>query len=105
MYSSFLRKIGTDESFIKLSSQIDQFLSGVFFAIDNNCKNLKTEQLEVRTEDEQFRCLPIEEVLIEIRAFDTSFFEIYTEDEKIIKELAKKFDVSNINNIKSNLSY
>lgn len=103
MYSFFLSEIGSDEALIKLSSQINQFLSGVFLAINKNTINLKIEQLKVGTEDEQFRSLPLEGILIEIRAFDTSLFEIYTEDKKIIKELTQKFNIYNTNNIKLNI--
>lgn len=95
-YSFFLKKIGDDSILIDICAKIDQFLSGIFVAIDNRILNPNIEQIEVGTEDKRFRSLPLDGVLIEIRAFDTSFFEIYTEDEGIIKKLANKFNVTTI---------
>jgi hypothetical protein len=47
---------------------------------------------DIHTEDEQFRPLNLEGVLLEIRAFDTSFFEIYSEDGNLIQALATRFN-------------
>lgn len=91
--SFFLEKIGDDYSFIQICQKIDQFLWGVFLAIDINYSNPNINDIEVSTEDEEFRSIELGGVLIEIRAFDTSFFELYTEDERIINQLAKIFDV------------
>ena len=91
--SSFLSKIGNDLSLIEICSQINQFLSGVFIAVHIQHSIQEIEHLEVRTEDEPFRSLPINGVLIEIRTFDTSFFELYSENENIIKKLAENFNL------------
>lgn len=63
-----------------------------FFAIANEIKNEKLEKIEICTEDEAFRILNLNEVYLEIRTFDTSFFEIFSEDEGIIKMLSDKFN-------------
>lgn len=90
----FLKEIGTDLSMIELCSGTDQFLSGVFLAIRNEFSNQKLDNIEADTEDEEFRPLNIGGVLIEIRAFDTSFFEIFSEDELLIKKISDTFGLS-----------
>ena len=87
----YIKKIGTDASLIKICSEIDQFLSGLFFAIQNKYSVQKSIALNISTEDEPFRPLNIEGILIEIRTFDTSYFEFFSEDEIIIKKLSNKF--------------
>ena len=92
--SCFLKIIGSDLSLIEICSKIDQFLSGVFFAIENDCLNQNLEKIKINTEDEQFRELNINGILVEIRAFDTSFFEVYTTNKTLIKKISKKFNSS-----------
>src|ERR1700689_580017 len=75
-----LKKIGNNSSMINLCENIDQFLSGVFIAIREENEKLQCPDLRVGTEDEQFRSLNLEGVIIEIRAFDTSYFELYSDD-------------------------
>ena len=86
--------IGDDEALRKICSEVGQFLSGVLFAVDNNFISQNIENILVDTEDEQYRPVDIEGVLIEIRLFDTSFFCVFSEDEKIINELAERFEVA-----------
>lgn len=90
--SFLLKNIGDDEAMIKMCSEVDQFLSGVFCAIENQYANQNLHGIEIETEDEQYRPIDINGVLIEIRAFDTSYFEIYSENRDLIRELAKKFN-------------
>ena len=90
--SNFLKKIGTDVSLIKICSEIDQFLSGVFLAIKDEFSSRDLDKIEISTEDEQAREINIKGVLLEIRAFDTSFFEICSDDELLIKNLSDKFN-------------
>lgn len=88
--SKFIKKIGPTTSLINRCLEVDQFLSGVFFAIQSN--PLQGDiNIQVDTEDEQFRLLNVDGILIEIRAFDTSFFEIFSEDVTTIKRLSDKF--------------
>lgn len=88
-----LREIGADLSLIQICSKINQFLSGIFLAINiQQYPSKGIERLEIGTEDEQFRSLAINGVIIEIRAVDTSFFELYSEEENIVKKLSLKFN-------------
>ncbi len=87
-----IKKIGTDDSLVSICTEIDQFLSGIFIAIrEKSCSQSFIEE-NISTEDEPFRLLKIDGVLLEIRAFDTSFFEIFSENESLIKELSVKFN-------------
>lgn len=92
--SGQLKKLGHNSSLINLCENIDQFLSGVFIAIIEKNENLKIPNLHIGTEDEQFRPLEdLDGVLVEIRAFDTSYFELYSEDAILMKKLSKIYDV------------
>ena len=89
--SRYLTKVGDDITLVQICSKIEQFLSGVFLAIEKK-NNENFDIIEVLTENPQFRSLPVNGVLIEIRVFDTSFFVIYSEDEGLISKLAKEFN-------------
>jgi hypothetical protein len=90
LQSGIIKKIGTASSLKKICAEIDQFLSGIFFAVQND-QQYESIDVEVDTEDKPFRTLNIEGVFLEIRAFDTSFFDFFSENEKILKELSEKF--------------
>ena len=92
-----LKKIGDDSMLVQICAEIDQFLSGVFFAISDHYFDQNVEYIEVETEDKQFRPVPLNGVIIEIRTFDTSFFELYAESENILKKIENKFSVEIIN--------
>ncbi len=87
-----LRKIGDSHSLINLCENIDQFLSGVFIAIKEKNHNFKWTDLYIGTEDEQFRSLNLDGVLIEIRAFDTAYFELYSDDSILMKKLSQMYE-------------
>ncbi|MCB1074572.1 MAG: hypothetical protein KDK59_03465 [Simkania sp.] len=88
-----LRKIGDNHFLLNLCENIDQFLSGVFIAVKEKDQNFKYSELRVGTEDEQFRSLNLDGVLIEIRAFDTSYFEIYSDNLILMKKLSKIYKI------------
>lgn len=90
LQSGIIKKIGTASSLKKICAEVDQFLSGVFFAVQNG-QQYESTSVEIYTEDKPFRTLNISGVLLEIRAFDTSFFDLFSEDEKILKELSENF--------------
>jgi len=92
-FSSFNFKIiGEDQNLIDLAENTDQFLSGVFIAIEGNeITDIKSDAAG-STEDEPFRGLDLINVLIEIRAFDTTAFEIYSESLAIIEKLSSHFN-------------
>jgi len=83
--------IGDDNELIKIASNVEQFLSGVLFAVDEQCISQKIDHLSIDTEDEQYREVDMKDVLLEIRLFDTSFFSIFSEKYDIIEKLSKKF--------------
>lgn len=84
-----LRKIGDIYLLINLCENIDQFLSGVFIAVKEKNRNSICSRLRIGTEDDQFRPLNLNGILIEIRAFDTSYFELYSDNFDLMKELSK----------------
>lgn len=88
-----LEKIGYDSSLILLCEKIDQFLSGVFLAVREKNQHLLYPDLLIDTEDERFRSLNVDGVLIEIRAFDTSYFELYSEDLILMNNISKIYGV------------
>ena len=88
-----LNVIGNDLQFVKYCTEIEQFIWGVFLCIDSRFLSQNIQGVELETEDKPFRSINCEGVLIEIRAFDTSYFEIYLEDLRLIKQLSKTYDV------------
>ncbi len=88
-----LRKIGDGYTLINLCEKIHQFLSGVFIAVKEKNDNLKCPDLCIETEDEQFRSLNLDGVLIEIRALDTSCFELYSESKFLMEKLSEIYKV------------
>lgn len=88
--------VGGSLKFKQLANKVEQFLSGVFLGVNERYHH-KRFNLEFETEDKVFR--DIDMASIEIRAFDTSYFEVYVVEEKDIKGLSKRFQ-SNILNRK-----
>ncbi len=89
-----LTRIGTDQEITKYCSEIDQFIWGVFLCINSNIPSESIQEIEVEAEDKPFRPIACDGIILEIRAFDTSFFTIYSEDENIINSLSEKFTFS-----------
>lgn len=83
-----LRKIGNDISLTNLCANIDQFLAGVFIAVKEEDQNLESLDVHAWTEDEQFRSLHLDGGIIEIRTFDTSYFELYSDDSGLMEKLS-----------------
>lgn len=90
------KKIGEDSDVIALCESINQFLSGVFIAIKKEAYDQNISDLKIKTEDKEFRDLNLNGVLIEIRTFDTSYFELYSEDEELIKALSSRYKKKDI---------
>lgn len=81
-------KIGNSYDLKKESSKVVQFLSGVFIASEKNI--LWPKSLKIGTED-LFRPIEMNGIILEIRAFDTSYFEIYSDDYELIKKIATHY--------------
>ncbi|CUI18075.1 hypothetical protein PNK_p0021 (plasmid) [Candidatus Protochlamydia naegleriophila] len=81
-------KIGTSYDFKKESDKVVQFLSGVFIASEK--KILWPNNLKIGTED-LFRPIEMNDIILEIRAFDTSYFEVYSDDYELIKKIATHY--------------
>ena len=91
-----LKLIGSDQHFALCCLNISQFIWGVFLCIDNNSLSSSIMDVELETEDEPYRPIPCDGILIEIRMFDTSYIEIYSEDENVIKKISDRFMRSKI---------
>lgn len=83
------KKIGDTKIFIKGLKQVDQFLSGVFFAFPTDVGDVLEGRFS--TEDEPYRSS--KGAILEIRAFDTSYYEVYSYGLDIIAKLADFFSV------------
>lgn len=80
--------IGDSSTFDRMLLKTEQFMSGVFLAVAR--KNILGGFLiKYETEDEAYRDIEFAE--LEIRAFDTSYYEIYTSKRCIVESLAKRF--------------
>ena len=88
-----LSLIGSDLQFINYCSEIDQFIWGDFLCIDSNFTSQSFQDIELETEDEPFRPINANGVLIEIRAFDTTYFEIYSDNKELITKISKIYNV------------
>jgi len=85
--SSVPRKIGNFDSLVQISQDTEQFLSGTFFALSKDFGEIWNHQFF--TEDSPFR--NIEEAVVEIRAFDTTYFEIYSSNYEMMRILSEHF--------------
>lgn len=91
-----LRGIGGSNSLINLCENIDQFLSGIFIAVKEKNRDLKCLGLRLETEDMPFRSINLEGILIEIRTFDTSYFELYSDDAGLMKRLSEMYKTDTV---------
>lgn len=88
-----LRKIGSDLQFIAYCSEIEQFIWGVFLCIDKKFSSQSFYGIELETEDKPFRSINAKGILMEIRAFDTTYFAIYTESIDLITKVSQIFHI------------
>jgi hypothetical protein len=81
--------IGNTDTLISICGKIEQFSSGVFLGVNMNdhaiswAKEYETEDLAF--EDNEFAA-------VEIRAFDTTYFEIYSSDIELLNKLVEQFN-------------
>ncbi len=88
-----LNLIGSDSEFINYCSEIEQFIWGDFLCIDNNFTFQTFQDIELETEDKSFRPIDANGILIEIRAFDATYFEIYSDNKELITKISKIYEV------------
>ena len=82
-----MKRVGLSDDLIAITNEVDQFMSGVFFAFkEDQGKELEGEY---STEDPPFR--DFGDAMIEIRAFDTTRFEIYGRDVKVMENISEYF--------------
>lgn len=82
-------RIGSSSELKKQSSKVSQFLSGVFIASKNEI--FWPENIQIGSENLTFRPLEINDIILEIRAFDTTYFEVYSDDYELIKKIAAHY--------------
>jgi hypothetical protein len=81
--------VGSTKDLIQSLSNIDQFFSGIFIAVPNSVKvigNRDEWNTEDMPDDDNFEALALE-----IHAFDTSYFEIFAKEDKILEEISGSF--------------
>lgn len=84
--------VGHTGEITRFAGSVDQFLSGVFLAVEEGAVR-ELQALQFFTDDPQFR--EIEPAEIEIRAFDTSFLEVYANRTEYLTNLAAKYPNTN----------
>lgn len=81
----------TSNELIDNAKQVEQFLSGVFIAISVDTKIDWINQIAPITETDEIMQIKASE--LEIRAFDTSYFEIYGMNKNIEAKLKSCFPI------------
>jgi hypothetical protein len=76
------------DKLIQYVSKVDQFLSGIFIAVPNSHEWI--EMREIWDTEEILQDLG--SASIEIHAFDTAYFEIYTNNSEILEKICVHFD-------------
>lgn len=84
--------IGEIEDLIRFTFQIDQYLSGIFLAIPSHLNPTWNRHFD--TEDEPTNNLG--DAILEIRAFDTSYFELYTSKPQLLDALHASFETTEV---------
>lgn len=74
---------------IDFSVQIDQLWSGIFLAIPKSINKINWKR-DFDTEDEP--SIDLGYAVLEIRAFDSNYFEIYSSDTELLKLLSKNYN-------------
>jgi len=87
-----LEKLGTDSDLIEYCTEIEQFIWGDFLCINDQYLSQNFQEIELETEDLPFRSLNCKGVLFELKAFDTAFFEIFSEDLELMKRFSSLYN-------------
>ena len=86
--------IGSDLEFTEYCSGVEQFIWGVFLCLGGRFSGQDIREVEIETEDDPFRPIHCNGILVEIRTFDTSYFEIYAEDFELITKISKSYSLT-----------
>ena len=81
-------RLGNTSTLIKACKRCDQFLTGIFLAVPDRVKHPTWSRI-FDTLDEPFGDLG--PAVLEIRAFDTTYFEIYSSDTESVQMLCDRF--------------
>jgi hypothetical protein len=87
-YGRSCARVGTTQILIDNVQLYEQFLDGVFVAVPVNCGG-RVDGVDVYTEAPERMQIP--GATIEIRTFDTSYFEVYTTSAEIVATLRDRF--------------
>lgn len=79
--------IGDTNDFIEYVKKIDQFMSGIFFGVQRNNKEINWPDDEIYDTENRTPYLGIAD--IEIRAFDTSMILVFTTLKEFVKRLSE----------------
>jgi hypothetical protein len=85
-----LFRVGDIREFKEACGQVEQYLTGVFLAVPSAGENTLW-RCAFNTEDPPFRDLG--KAVLEIRAFDTTYFEVYAVERSLLEPLASRFNV------------
>jgi hypothetical protein len=83
-------RVGSLSKLKEACAQVDQYFSGIFLAIQSVSEEIVWSD-SLSTEDARFR--DIHEAILEIRAFDTSYYEVYSVKRSLLEPLATRFGV------------
>ena len=76
------------KDFIQMVASVSQFLSGVFVAVPLSVEKPVFRE-PIKTDDAVD--VPISPGILEVRAFDTSYFEVLTDDPTISSSISKSY--------------
>ena len=79
----------TTTEFAAMCRSVTQFLSGVFFGVSSENKN-PSLRIDASTEDSETS--ELKDALWEVRAFDSSFFEVYCSNRQILSQFCGRFN-------------
>jgi hypothetical protein len=85
-----LQVLGRSPRLIELANKVDQFLRGVFLAVD---AKIPIPQFRKDIDTEDAVEAELGNAIIEIRTFDTTYFELYTQDSQLAEYIERTFGV------------
>lgn len=82
--------LGSTEALVQAARAVEQFESGVFVGVSGSVSCPVFRAGGLWTEDEEDADLG--DALIEVRAFDTSYWSIGTTDAKVVSQIGERFE-------------